>query len=146
MNPVHGKDIAERRSSDRVVDRSTLTVSCHNKEGHPFQEITQVNDVSPGGISFLLSTSLEAGQILELGFCPEPGAGPRSSPMFQIKAQVLRAILQKKEGEDSFLIAAQFQGEFTNLNADRGYDDLVTELKQAVEFDESRRHQFEQRE
>lgn len=142
MDLTDRKDIAERRSSDRVFDNSTLIVSGVSREGQPFQEITRVNDVSPGGISFLLSTLMEAGQTLQLGISPEPDTGVGGTPMFQIKVQVLRVDRQEK-AKKLFLIAAQFQGEFANLNVDMGYDALVRELKQAVEYDESRRHQFE---
>ena len=127
----------ERRSADRVKDDSRLVVSGISESGHPFQEISSVRDVSPGGISFTLHTS-----ILDLSICSEHGTEADCLPKFQTRARVLRVCRAVNE-EDGFVVGAQFEGDVVNLAADDGFEAMVRKLQNAVAYDESQRHQFE---
>lgn len=131
----------ERRAADRVRDDSRLVVSGINRSGHAFQEVSSIRDVSPGGISFSLQTSIEPGIVLDLSICSGQGVESDCVPKFQIKAQVLRVCREVNENE-LFTVAARFEGEAKSAG-DEGFDALVRQLQQAVEYDESRRHQFE---
>jgi len=131
----------ERRSADRVKDDSRLVVSGISESGHPFQEISSVRDVSPGGISFTLHTSIEPGIIVDLSICSGLGKEADCLPKFQTQARVLRVRAMK--GEDGFVVGAQFEGDVVNLVADDGFEAMVRQLQNAVAYDESQRHEFE---
>ncbi len=138
MSRENGK---ERRSSDRVVDDSILLVSGYNASGLPFSETTKVNDVSRGGISFLLRTHIEIDSVLDVRICLAQGRETQSSPNFHVKVQVLR--VTKGKGEDGHrLVAAQFQGEFLKLSGSYEIDEIARELQEAVEFDERTRDEY----
>ena len=132
----------ERRSADRVKDDSRLVVSGISESGHPFQEISSVRDVSPGGISFTLHTSIEPGIIVDLSICSEHGTEADCLPKFQTRARVLRVCRAVNE-EDGFVVGAQFEGDVVNLAVDDGFEAMVRKLQNAVAYDESQRHQFE---
>src|SRR5262245_60422932 len=140
MSRDKAKEVLERRSSDRVMDESILLVSGYNNSGLPFSEITKINDVSPGGISFLLRTSVEPEINLDISICSAKSTEVDLSPIYQVKANVLR--ISKWPGdEDCFLIAARFKGDFIKLVPDYSSDDLAKELEQAIELDERFRDQ-----
>ena len=131
----------ERRSADRVKDDSRLVVSGMSRSGRPFQEISSVRDVSAGGISFVLHTCIEPGIVLHLSIC----SGEQTEgclPKFQTQARVLR-VCREGNGHDLFVVAAQFEGDVVKLAADDGFEAMVRQLQRAVEYDESRRQQFE---
>jgi len=132
----------ERRSADRVKDDSRLVVSGMSRSGHAFQEISSVRDVSPGGISFVLHTSIEPGTLVDLSICSGQGTEADCLPKFQTQARVLR-VCREVNGNDLFVVAARFEGNVLKLAADDGFEAMVRQLKKAVEYDESRRQQFE---
>jgi len=132
----------ERRSADRVKDDSRLVVSGMSRSGHAFQEISSVRDVSPGGISFVLHTSIEPGILVDLSICSRQGMVADCLPKFQTQARVLR-VCREVNGNDLFVVAARFEGNVLKLAADDGFEAMVRRLKKAVEYDESRRQQFE---
>ena len=132
----------DRRSADRVKDDSRLVVSGICRNGHVFQEISSVRDVSPGGICFTLQTLIEPGIVVELGICSRHGTEADCVPKFQIQARVLR-VCPAGNGGDGFLVAARFEGDGVNLAADDGFEAMVRQLQNAVAYDESQRHQFE---
>jgi hypothetical protein len=134
-----GQDRAERRSADRIKDSSNIRVSGVSKSGQSFQEMTNVIDVSAGGISFVLKTSIEPGVLVELMICSEPGG--ELLPKYQTGARVLRVCRQAKS--DLFLVAARFEGDVVDLAGDGSLEALVQELQLAVQYDESHRSQFE---
>ena len=132
----------ERRSADRVKDDSRLVVNGINRSGHAFQEISSVRDVSSGGISFTLRTSIEPGIVVDLSICSGLGTEADCLPKFQTQARVLRVSRQGNE-HDGFVGAARFEGDIVNLAADDGFEAMVCRLQKAVAYDESQRHQFE---
>jgi len=132
----------ERRSADRVKDDSRLVVSGFSRSGHAFQEISSVRDVSPGGISFVLHTSIEPGTLVDLSICSGQGTEADCLPKFQTQARVLR-VCREVNGNDIFVVAARFEGNVLKLAADDGFEAMVRRLKKAVEYDESHRQQFE---
>jgi len=132
----------ERRSADRVKDDSRLVVNGINRSGHAFQEISSVRDVSSGGISFTLRTSIEPGIVVDLSICSGLGAEADCLPKFQTQARVLRVSRQGNE-HDGFVVAARFEGDVVNLAADDGFEAMARQLRNAVAYDESHRHHFE---
>ena len=132
----------ERRSADRVKDDSRLVVSGISGSGHPFQEFSLVRDVSPGGISFTLHTSIAPGIIVELSICSGHGKEADCLPKFQTRARVLR-VCRAAKGEDGFVVGARFEGDVVNLAADDGFEAMVRQLQNAVAYDESQRQQFD---
>jgi hypothetical protein len=132
----------ERRSADRVKDDSRLVVSGMNPSGHAFQESSFVRDVSPGGISFVLHTSIEEGIVVDLSICSGQETDADCIPKFQTQARVLR-VCREVNGGDLFLVAARFEGDIVNLAADDGFEAMVCRLQKAVAYDERHRQQFE---
>jgi PilZ domain len=132
----------ERRSADRVKDDSRLVVSGINRSGHPFQEISSVRDVSSGGISFTLHTSIEPGIVVDLSICSGLGMEADCLPKFQTQARVVRVSAKGNE-HDGFVVAARFEGDVVNLAAEDGFEAMVRQLQNAVAHDESHRQQFE---
>lgn len=140
MGGDKAKEVLERRSSDRVMDDSILLVSGYNTSGLPFSEITKVNDVSPGGISFLLRTPVELEVSLDISICSAKSTEADLSPVYRVKANVLR-ISKWRNGDHYFLIAARFKGDFVKLVPDYSCDDVARELERAIELDERFRDQ-----
>ena len=140
MTADKGKEVLERRASDRVMDDSVLLVSGYNSSGLPFSEITKVNDVSQGGISFLLRTPVESDVNLDLNICSAKSSESDLSPVYRVKAHVLR-ISKWKENDGHLLIAARFKGEFVKLIPDYSRDEVAKELERAIELDERFRDQ-----
>ena len=140
MSGEKAREVLERRSSDRVMDDSILLVSGYNTSGLPFSEITKVNDVSPGGISFLLRTPVEVGASLDISICSAKSTESDLSPIYRVKANVLR-ISKRTNDDDHFLIAARFKGDFVKLAPDLSCDDVARELERAIELDERLRDQ-----
>jgi hypothetical protein len=140
MGGDKAKEFPERRSSDRVMDDSSLLVSGYNASGLPFSEITKVNDVSPGGISFLLRTPVELEVSLDISICSAKSTEADLSPIYRVKANVLR-ISKWTNGDHYFLIAARFKGDFVKLISDYSCDDVARELERAIELDERFRDQ-----
>ena len=140
MGGDKAKEVMERRSSDRVMDDSILLVSGYNTSGLPFSEITKVNDVSPGGISFLLRTAVELDVTLDISICSAKSTESDLSPIYRVKANVLR-ISKWINGADHSLIAARFRGDFVKLIPDYSCDDVARELERAIELDERFRDQ-----
>jgi hypothetical protein len=136
------QDRTERRSADRVSDTSLLVVSGVSRTGETFQEGTEIKDVSTGGISFPLRTPVEVGELLDLSICSEMGLGSDFELKFRTKARVLR-VCEEIEASGHLLVAACFEGEIVSLTGEYNHDALFRELRRAVEYDESRRHQFE---
>jgi hypothetical protein len=132
----------ERRSADRVKDDSRLVVSGTDRSGHAFQEISSVRNVSSGGISFTLHTSIKPGILVNLSICSGLGTEADCLPKFQTQARVLRVSCEGNEN-DGFVVAARFEGDVVNLAADDGFEAMVRQLQSAVAYDESRRQQFE---
>jgi hypothetical protein len=132
----------ERRSADRVKDDSRLVVSGISGSGQAFQEVSTVRDVSSGGISFTLHTSIEPGIVVDLNICSGLGTETDCLPKFQTQARVLRVSRAGNEN-NAFVVAARFEGDVVNLAGDDGFETMVRQLQNAVEYDESNRHQFE---
>ena len=132
----------DRRSADRVSDSSLLVVAGKLPEGEPFSEMTSINDVSTGGISFYLSTLPCVGDLVDLSIYSEKWTSAEAVPRYQIKARVLR-IVPSRHGENQFLIAAEFASNFLNLSSEEEFESIVRHLQQAVANDESRRQQYE---
>ena len=142
MRADNGKRISERRSSDRLMDDSILLVSGYNAVGLPFSEITKISDVSLSGISFQLRTAIEIDAILDVSICSAKQKDTSLSPMFQVKALVLR-VSKVKVSDESSLIAAHFQGEFLELLPCSEHEDVAQKLKKAIESDERSRDEYE---
>ncbi len=142
MRADNGKRISERRSSDRLMDDSILLVSGYNAVGLPFSEITKISDVSLSGISFQLRTAIEIDAILDVSICSAKQKDTSLSPMFQVKARVLR-VSKAKASDESSLIAAHFQGEFLELLPCSEHEDVARKLKTAIESDERSRDEYE---
>jgi hypothetical protein len=140
MGGDKAKEILERRSSDRVMDDSILLVGGYNTSGLPFSEITKVNDVSPGGISFLLRTPVELEMSLDISICSAKSTEADLSPIYRVKADVLR-ISKSTNGNHYCVIAARFKGDFVKLDSDYTCDDVARELERAIELDERFRDQ-----
>ena len=140
MGRGKAKEVLERRASDRVIDDSILLVSGYNTSGLPFSEITKINDVSPGGISFLLSTPVELEVSLDISICSAKSTEADLSPIYRVKANVLR-ISKRTNADHPFLIAARFKGDFVKLDPDYSCDDVAKELERAIELDERFRDQ-----
>jgi hypothetical protein len=132
----------DRRSADRVNDNSLIVVAGRLMGGEPFSEMTSINDVSTGGISFYLSTSLDAGDLVDLSIYSEKWTSTEAVPRYQIQARVLRAS-PNRHGKNLFLIAAEFASDFINLSSEEDFESVVRHLQQAVANDESRRQQYE---
>ena len=132
----------ERRSADRVKDNSRLVVSGLGRDGKAFREISSVRDVSPGGIAFVLRTNIEPGVLVDLSISCGCGTEPDYLPDFHTQARVLRVSCDFN-GSDLFVVAARFEGDVVKTAADDGFEAMVRQLQRAVEYDESRRHQFE---
>ena len=132
----------ERRSADRVKDDSQLVVSGMSQNGHGFQEISSVRDVSSGGVSFVLHTCIEPGILVDLSICSRQGMEEGCLPEFQTRARVLR-VCREVNGIDLFVVAARFEGDVVNLAGGDAFEAMVRQLQKAVEYDESHRHQFE---
>jgi hypothetical protein len=140
MSREKAKEVLERRSSDRVMDESILLVSGYNSSGLPFSEITKINDVSPGGISFFLKTTVELDISLDINICSAKSTEADLSPIYRVKANVLR--ISRRMGSDTdLLIAARFKGDFVKLVPDYSCDDVARELEHAIELDERFRDQ-----
>ena len=142
MSGKSGQDRVERRAADRVSDTSLLVVSGVRRTGEAFQESTRIKNVSAGGISFPLKTPIEAGDLLTLSICSEQGLGGKCELKCRTTARALR-VCPDIDGTGNYLVAARFEGEIISLTGDYNYDALIRELQQAVEYDESQRHQFE---
>jgi len=132
----------ERRSADRIKDDSRLVVSGISRSGDAFQEVSSVRDVSPGGISFTLHTSIEPGIVVDLSICSGQGTAEDCLPKFQTQARVVRVCCATNR-DDGFVVGARFEGDVVNLAADDGFEAMVRQLQNAVAYDESHRHQFE---
>jgi len=132
----------EKRSADRVKDDSRLVVSGVSRAGHAFQEVSSVRDVSPGGISFVLHTCIEPGIVVDLSICSGQGTEADCLPKFQTQARVLR-VCRDVNGNDLFVVAARFEGDVVKLAAEDGFEAMVRQLQQAVEYDESHRQHFD---
>jgi len=138
-----GKDTIERRSTDRVRDDSLLIVTGDDRRGLRFEQRARIKDVSPGGISFILTIAVDAGSLVDLRICSEPAPGGHSLLECHVKARVLRVCLEKQTPRDTYLVAARFEGEVLDMSEERGFEALVRELQKAVEHDESNRYRFE---
>jgi hypothetical protein len=135
-----GRKVHERRSSERISDDSVLLVNGYDTSGLPFSEITKINDVSPGGISFPLRTPIEIDAWLDVTICSSQSVESGLLPMFQVKAHVLR-VSKIKESDEFSMIAAQFHGDFAKIAPDYDIEDIAKELEVAIELDERVRKQ-----
>ena len=142
MNNDEIKFGVERRSADRVNDNSLLVIAGRLVGGEPFSEMTSINDVSTGGISFYLSTPLVVGDLVDLSIYSEKWTSAEAVPRYQIKARVLR-VSPNRHGKNQFLIAAEFSSNFVNLSSEEDFESVVRHLQQAVAIDENRRQQYE---
>ena len=131
----------DRRSADRVNDNSLLVVAGKLLGGGTFSEMTSINDVSTGGISFYLSTLLEVGDLVDLSIYSEKWTSTEAVPRYQIKARVLR-VLPNRHGKNQFLIAAEFASNFVNLSGEEDFESIVRHLQQAVANDENQKQQY----
>ena len=132
----------DRRSADRVNDNSLLVVAGKLQGGEPFSEMTSINDVSTGGISFYLSTLLDVGDLVDLSIYSEKWTSTEAVPRYQIKARVLR-VSPNRHGKNLFLIAAEFASNFVNLSSEEDFESVVRHLQQAVANDEHRKQHYE---
>src|SRR5262249_49374952 len=123
-------------------DDSILLVSGYDTSGLPFSEITKINNVSPGGISFFLRTPVEHDVSLEISICSANWTQTDLSPLYRVKAIVLR-ISNQMASDACFLIAARFKGDFVKLINDYSCDDVARELEHAIESDERFRDQHQ---
>ena len=129
----------ERRSSDRVIDDSILLISGYNKSGLPFSETAKIKDVSRGGICFHLRTLIERDTVLDVSICrAECEEGP-FSPIFGVRARVLRVSKMKTE-HGLQMVAARFEGEVTKLSGAYENEQIAQELQEAIEFDQRIRY------
>lgn len=132
----------DRRSADRVNDNSLLVVAGRLLGGEPFSEMTSINDVSTGGISFYLSTLLCVGDLVDLSIYSEKWTSAEAVPRYQIKARVLR-ILSSRHSKNQFFVAAEFASNFVNLSCEEDFESIVRHLQQAVAKDENHKQQYE---
>src|SRR5215467_2538776 len=58
--------VEEKRSSPRFKDNSPLYVRGMDAFGLPFSEVAQLNDISEGGISFVMQSPVWVDSILNL--------------------------------------------------------------------------------
>jgi hypothetical protein len=130
----------DRRASDRVRDRSSLLVVGQDAEGLPFRKLATIHDVGLGGISFFLNSPLAVGQVLDLTLCSSEFGELDGSAMFSVQAKVLRSVRPSRSVQIC-LIATEFKGEFTALNAGFDLDAIADDLRNAVQFDEGMRQE-----
>ena len=131
----------ERRSADRVSDNSCLLVEGKELDGKPFSEMTSINDVSTGGISFFLTSLPAVGDMLNLSIWSEKWTSGEVVPRYQIKAKVLR-VAPTRYADNVSLIAAEFASHFINLSGEEDFESIVRNLQRAVAYDENRRQQY----
>lgn len=132
----------ERRSADRLNDNSCLLVEGKLLDGKPFSEMTYINDVSTGGISFYLANTPLIGDMLNLSILSEKWGSGEIAPRYRIKAKVLRVTSTRYE-ENRSLVAAEFASHFISLGIEEDFEAIVRNLQQAVAYDENRRQQYE---
>jgi hypothetical protein len=132
----------DRRSADRVNDNSLLVVAGRLLGGEPFSEMTSINDVSTGGISFYLSTLVCVGDLVDLSIYSEKWTSAEAVPRYQIKARVLRVSPSRHASNLSF-IAAEFASNFVNLSCEEDFESIVRHLQQAVANDENHKQHYE---
>ena len=132
----------DRRSGDRVNDNSMLVVAGRLVGGEPFSEMTSINDVSTGGISFYLSTLLGVGDLVDLSIYSEKWTSAESVPRYHIKARVLR-VSPNRHSKNQFFVAAEFASNFVNLSCEEDFESIVRHLQQAVANDENQKQQYE---
>ena len=132
----------DRRSADRVNDNSLLVVAGRSLGGEPFSEMTSINDVSTGGISFYLSTLLCVGDLVDLSIYSEKWTNAEAVPRYQIKARLLR-VTPSRHNKDQFFVAAEFASNFVNLSSEEDFESIVRHLQQAVANDENHKQHYE---
>jgi hypothetical protein len=98
--------INEKRSSPRFKDSSPLYVRGMDAFGLPFTEIAQVNDISQGGISFVMQSPVWVDSILNLNLGQCGSDHNCSIPTGKAKVRVLR-VDDAKRGHH--LVAACFE-------------------------------------
>jgi len=98
--------VKEKRSSPRFKDSSPLYVRGMDAFGLPFSEIAQVNDISQGGISFLMQSPVWVDSILNLNLGHLASYHNSSIPTGKARVRVLR-VEDAKRGQH--LVAACFE-------------------------------------
>ncbi len=124
----------DRRTSERMSDDSTLLVSGYTEQSIPFAVVASVNDISVGGISFLLDILVCKNAIVRLALCSKRVEGL----IFAVRARVLR-IVEAGSDPGRYLIGARFEGEFVQIGSNPQIEDTARELEKAVKYDERRR-------
>jgi len=114
-----------------MSDDSTLLVSGYTEQGVPFAVIACVNDISVGGISFLLDIPVCKNTIMQLALCSKRIEGL----IFAVRARVLRIVDAGSEPV-RYLIGARFEGEFVQIGSNPQIEDTARELEEAVAYDE----------
>jgi hypothetical protein len=114
-----------------MSDNSTLLVSGYTEQGVPFAVVACINDISVGGISFFLDTSVGKNAIMQLALCSRTIEGL----IFAVRAKALR-ILEAERHPVRYLIGARFQGEFVQIGSNPQIEDTARELEEAVKYDE----------
>lgn len=82
--------VKERRSSPRVKDHSPLFVRGLDAFGLPFSEMTEVNDISRGGISFFMQSPVWVDSVLNINIGYLDPEETQSISKRKAKARVLR--------------------------------------------------------
>jgi hypothetical protein len=82
--------VNETRSSPRFKDRSPLYVRGMDAFGLPFSEIAEVNDISEGGISFVMQSPVWVDSVLNLNLGHLAWTEGHSISRRKAKVRVLR--------------------------------------------------------
>lgn len=98
--------VNETRSSPRFKDRSPLYVRGMDAFGLPFSEIAEVNDISEGGISFVMQSPVWVDSVLNLNLGHLAWTEGHSISRRKAKVRVLR-VDHTKRGQH--LVAGCFE-------------------------------------
>ena len=79
-----------------------------NRSGHAFQEISSVRDVSSGGISFTLHTSMNQESLSTSASALD--LGRRRLPSRNFKPRRESSVSCEGDRNDGFVVAARFEG------------------------------------
>ncbi len=127
----------ERRLSDRIADSSYLIVRGINSKGTVFTEITQVNDVSANGISFLLRNPVAVNCLLDISIGEIDETIREFNPAYIVKVRVVTIFPLIKANPFS-RIGAVFEGEVRSLKPDMDPEKMARQLQSAILQDKNR--------
>jgi hypothetical protein len=129
---------SERRIHERITDRSFLLVQGKDLQGLPFQATTQVNDLSPEGVSFFLELEILPAQLLELTVGEYEESSRQFASTYAVQARVIN-VIPARARENHFRVGTRFEGEVKELKNAFNPEVFAQELRAAFEKDEQRR-------